>query len=68
MLRQIVERSSIPLRNSYKMNISIYGDDADVTREYADELHKTILLFYQMTKAKSKKKIRLEYDEDEMSF
>jgi len=68
MLRQIVERSSIPLRNSYKMNISIYGDDADVTREYADELHKTILLFHQMTKAKPKKKIRLEYNENELSF
>ncbi|MCK5260819.1 MAG: hypothetical protein KAJ44_01395 [Thermoplasmatales archaeon] len=68
MLRQIVERSSIPLRNSYKMNISIYGDDTDVTREYADELHKTILLFHQMTKAKPKKKIRLEYNEDELSF
>ena len=68
MLRQIVERSSLPLRNSYKMNISIYGDDADVAREYADELYKVVLLFHQMTKAKPKKKIRLEYNEDELSF
>ena len=68
MLRQIVERSSLPLRNSYKININIYGDDPDVAREYADELHKVVLSFHQMTKAKPKKKIRLEYNEDELSF
>ena len=66
MLRQIVERESIPSRNSYKININIYGDEAVVAREYADALHKMIILFHQMTISDPKHKIRLEYDEEKL--